>query len=302
MSAGTQIRSRDDIDPALVRRLIAAQFPQWAELPVARVEPDGWDNRTFHLGSEMSVRLPSHSSYEAQVEKEHRWLPRLAPLLPLPIPVPIAQGAPMEFYPWRWSVYRWLPGETAEAGSIANPVGFAESLAEFLTALYGIDPAGGPAPGAHSFNRGGPVSVWDEQTRESLTRLRGHVDGNAAVAVWDTALSAGSESRPVWVHGDVFATNLLVSDGRLSAVIDFGCSAVGDPACDLTIAWTFFSGASRDAFRRALSLDPATWARARGWALWKALITIAPRIESQSRRVREARRVLGEVLADSLQR
>jgi len=151
----TSIRTRDDIDVALVRRLIAAQFPAWADLPVARVEPDGWDNRTFHLGGERSVRLPSHSSYEAQVEKEHRWLPELAPRLPLPILVPLAQGAPTADYPWRWSVYRWLAGETAATGRIADLGSFAESLADFLKALYRIDPAGGPGPGRTASNAAG---------------------------------------------------------------------------------------------------------------------------------------------------
>jgi aminoglycoside phosphotransferase (APT) family kinase protein len=262
------------ITPALVSRLVAAQFPQWAHLPVAPVELDGWDNTTFRLGEELSVRLPSADGYVPQVEKEHRWLPVLAPQLPLPIPEPLAKGAPGSGFPRPWSVYRWLEGEHATVERIEDLEGFATDLAGFLAALYAIDPAGGPAAGLHSWFRGGSLSVYGREARAAIAALAGEIDTKAANEVMDAALASDWHGPPVWVHGDVTGSNLLVRDGRLSAVVDFGCSAVGDPACDLTIAWTLFSGESREEFREALPVDEGTWARGRGWALWKAAITL----------------------------
>ena len=260
-----------EIDVALVRELVASQFPAWADLPVDVVEPNGHDNRTFRLGSEMSVRLPSHERYAAQVEKEQEWLPKLEPLLPLPIPVPIALGLPAGGYPWHWSVYRWLEGETATVGRIDERSRLATDLARFLHGLHQIDPSGGPGPGPHNFFRGGPLSVYDGETRAAIQALEGQVERDSVSEVWEAALEASWHGDPVWLHGDLAASNLLVREGRLSAVIDFGCSGVGDPAWDLVISWTFLSGQSRDAFRSGLSLDEGAWARARGWALWKAI-------------------------------
>jgi len=298
MSAGNPRPDEVRIDATLVRRLISTQFPRWADLPVKPVEAGGWDNRTFHLGAHMTVRLPSAAAYAPQVEKEHRWLPKLAPLLSLPIPIPLAQGTPAKGYPFSWSVYRWLDGETATAGRIPDLHRFATTLAEFLGALYRIDPAGGPPPGPHNFFRGGPLTVYDGETRQAIAALEGKIDTDAASAVWEAALAAAWHGPPVWFHGDVAAGNLLVKNGRLSAVIDFGTSGVGDPSCDLVIAWTLFGGESREAFRAALELDDATWARGHGWALWKGLITLAEHINTSPSEAGNARRVIDEVLAD----
>ncbi len=285
-------------DVSLVSRLIAAQFPQWAGLPIRPVEFSGWDNRTFRLGEDMSVRLPSAAGYAAQVDKEQRWLPRLAPRLPLPIPRPLALGMPAEGYPWPWSVYRWLEGENATIERIDDLPQFATALARFLVALQGLDATSGPPPGPHNFFRGGPLSVYDADTRNALAALDGRIDIGAATEVWERALESTWHDSPVWIHGDVAAGNLLVRRGRLAAVIDFGCSGVGDPACDLTIAWTLLPGKSREAFRAALPLDGATWARGRGWALWKALITLAEHLNTNPLEAGKARRVLAEVLVD----
>jgi aminoglycoside phosphotransferase (APT) family kinase protein len=286
------------ITTALVFRLVAAQFPEWAHLPITPVGLEGNDNTTFRLGEDMAVRLPSAERYVAQVDKEHRWLPILATQLPLPIPLPLAKGAPAYDYPWPWSIYRWLEGDPASIDRISDLGRFASELAEFLAALYRIDPSGGPAPGAHSFFRGGPLTTYDAETRAAIATLNNEIDTAAATEVWEAALAATWTGSPVWVHGDVSPSNLLVEHGRLSAVIDFGCLAVGDPACDVTIAWTFFSGESRETFRAGLPLDGATWARGRGWALWKALITL---VHAQRRSTYEAernRRVIGEVIAE----
>jgi aminoglycoside phosphotransferase (APT) family kinase protein len=286
------------IDASLVRRLIAAQFPHWADLPVSPTVPQGWDNRTFRLGERMTVRLPSAERYVAQVEKEHRWLPRLAPHLPLPIPVPLVRGVPADGYPWPWSIYRWIEGETATIGRIADPHRFATGLAHFLVALQRVDPTDGPPPGPHNFFRGGPLTVYDAETRQAITALEGEIDTGAATAVWEAALAATWHGQPVWFHGDVAWGNLLVEEGRLSAVIDFGTSGVGDPSCDLAISWTLFGGESREAFRAVLQPDDATWARGRGWTLWKALITLAGHAASSLQEPREPRRVIEEVITD----
>jgi aminoglycoside phosphotransferase (APT) family kinase protein len=289
---------RREIDASLVRRLVTAQFPQWGDLPIKAVEVDGWDNRSFRLGQDMSVRFPSDEAYAAQVEKEHRWLPRLAPLLPLAIPVPLAMGVPADVFPWHWSVYRWLAGESASLERIGDLQQFATTLARFLAVLQQIDPAGGPSPGRHNFFRGGPPAVYDAETRDAISALRGEIDVEAATRVWEAALGATWHGTPVWLHGDVSASNLLVIRGSLSAVIDFGCSGVGDPVCDLTIAWTLFSGESREAFRAALPVDDAAWARGRGWALWKALITLAMHMDTTPLEAARARRAIDEVLSD----
>ena len=285
-----------EIDATLVKWLIRAQFPEWAALPVAPVENGGWDNRTFRLGDSMSVRLPSALAYVAQVEKEHRWLPALRPHLPLRIPVPLGLGAPGAGYPWPWSIYAWLDGEPAHADSVHDLGRFAVDLAQFLGALRGIDARNGPVAGTHNFHRGGPLTVYDAETRQSIGMLADEIDIAAVTEVWDAALATSWEGPPVWVHGDFAETNLLVKEGRLNAVIDFGCVGVGDPSCDLVIAWTFFDPASRKEFHSAVALDSATWKRARGWAIWKALITLVQLRETDPMKAERARQVIRDIL------
>lgn len=281
-----------DIDAALVRRLVATQFPQWAGLAVSARSIGGVDNRTFRLGDSLSVRLPSGDGYRLQVAKEQQWLPRLAPLLPLPVPVPVARGVPGAGYPYEWSVNRWIEGEPATAAVVPDLTRFALDLAGFLVALRGVDATGGPGPGEHNWHRGGPLTVYADETLAAIATLRKRIDGVAARRVWDDAVAATWHGEPVWFHGDVASGNLLVRDGRLAAVIDFGTSGVGDPACDVVVAWTLLHGPARSAFRRALGVDAGTWSRGRGWALWKALITLADDTTGLSASVIEA------VLAD----
>lgn len=264
-----------EIDVELVRRLIESQFPDWADLPIEKVEPNGWDNRTFRLGTEMSVRLPSHERYSPQVEKEQEWLPKLGARLPLPIPTPLARGGPGHGYAWHWSVNRWLPGETAETGRIDDPADFASELARFLRALHEVDAVGGPGPGTHNFHRGGSPAVYDAEVRKAIDRLGDEIDRAAVTDVWEAGQRSAWDRPPVWIHGDLVPSNTLVHEGRLSAVIDFGCSGIGDPACDLPIQWLFFSGRSREVFREQTRLDDATWARGRAWTLWKRLVSLA---------------------------
>lgn len=292
-----------EIDTVLVRQLLRDQFPAWADLPVKAVEPGGWDNRTFRLGDDLLVRLPSADAYVEQVGKEQHWLPRLAPGLPLPIPWPVAMGRPSATFLWPWSVYRWLAGQPVSASIEAvNLSRLAEDLACFLGALHRLSTADGPPPGEHNFHRGGPLSTYDGETRGAIARLADGVDVTRAVSVWNAASDSRWHGDPVWVHGDMSAGNLLVRDGRLAAVIDFGMLGVGDPACDLVIAWTLFDDPARLTFRTTLGLDEATWMRARGWALWEALITLLPDREASADASRAARRALREILADDVAR
>jgi aminoglycoside phosphotransferase (APT) family kinase protein len=289
---------RAGITADLVRHLVRSQFPQWGELPVAPVEVEGWDNRTFRLGDDMTVRLPTAAGYVPAVAKESRWLPRLARELPVDVPPILGVGAPGEGYPFPWSVRGWLPGETAERAWVANMTRFAVSVAEFLVALQGCDTIGAPAAGEHSWYRGASPAYYDDETRRCLAQLEGRMDTGRAAKVWEEALAAEWTGEAVWFHGDVAAGNLLVEDGDLSAVIDFGTSGVGDPACDLVIAWTLFHGESREVFRDVVGQEQGTWARARGWVLWKALLGLAASIDSDQERAAAELRLIGEVVAD----
>ncbi len=287
-----------ETDVSLVRRLLAAQFPQWADLPIAPVHSAGTDNAIYRLGDDMAVRLPRIHWATGQGDKEQRWLPRLAPLLPLAIPVPLAQGTPAEGYPWHWSVYRWLAGETATINRIAGLRQAASDLAQFIAALQRIDPKGGPLAVDHNL-RGVPLVMRDTSTREAIAALHSMIDGDAVTTAWEAALQAPEWDRtPVWFHGDLLPGNLLVERGRLSAVIDFGGLGVGDPACDLMIAWALFSGESREVFRAALAVDDATWARGRGHALSWALVFIPYYLHTNPAGVSVARHTINEVLAD----
>ncbi|MEU5549280.1 aminoglycoside phosphotransferase family protein [Micromonospora sp. NPDC047793] len=289
---------RAGIDAGLVRRLIATQFPHWADLPVTPVERDGHDNRTYRLGETMTVRLPTAAGYVPAVAKENEWLPRLAPELPVAVPPVLGVGVPGEGYPFPWSVRGWLPGETADLARVDDPVRLAVAVGEFVLALQSCEATGGPAAGEHSFFRGASPGHYDEETRHLLSLLAGQVDVARAAAVWEAALAAEWRGSPVWFHGDIAVGNLLVVDGKLAAVIDFGTSGVGDPACDLVIAWTLFSGSSRRAFRETVGQDEGTWARARGWALWKAMLLLAQHLDSDPALAVDDHRVIAEVLAE----
>lgn len=257
-----------DIDVDLVRRLLAAQFPQWADLPIERVASAGTDHAIYRLGGDMSVRLPRIAWATGQVEKEARWLPKLAPHLPLAIPVPLATGEPGEDYSWQWSIAPWFEGKDATAEHLRDLNEAAADLAAFLNAIQGVDSTGGPFAGRHNGFRGVPLAVRDASARKAFPAWEGLVDITALADAWEAALATPPwEGAPVWIHGDLLPGNILANDGRPSAVIDFGCLGLGDPAADLIAAWSLFSGESREAFRAALAVDEATWARGRGWAL-----------------------------------
>ena len=287
------------IDAALVRGLIDSQFPHWAALRLAPVHSTGTDNAIYRLGDDMAVRLPRRPGASEQIEKEYHWLPKLAAQLPLEIPVPLRLGAPAENYPYPWSVCRWLDGDTAVTASLADLHQTAQELAGFIKALQRIDATGGPVPGAHNSGRGEPLARREAGTRAAIPRLDGVIDTRAAAAAWDVAMQAAAwNGPPVWLHGDLLPSNLLVKAGRVSAIIDFGCLGVGDPACDLMAAWTLLSADARRIFRTALAVDDATWLRGSGWALSFGLIALPYYLHSNPVLAGIARRAIAEVLDD----
>jgi aminoglycoside phosphotransferase (APT) family kinase protein len=256
------------IDERLVRELIEEQHPDLAGLPLTDVG-EGWDNHLFRLGRDLCVRLPRHTAASVLIEQEQRWLPVVAPRLPLPVPVPLRVGRPGCGFPWTWTIASWLPGETALRTPPRDLKTTAETLGRFLRALH--QPAPDDAP--RNIVRGVPLAERDDLVREQARRLRREVDQAKVLALWDRALQVAEWSGPpLWIHGDLHPGNLLVSKGRLSAVIDFGDLTAGDPATDLSVVWmllpaslhlTFLSAARGDDDPR----DEATIIRARGWAL-----------------------------------
>jgi aminoglycoside phosphotransferase (APT) family kinase protein len=283
-----------ETDADLVERLLAAQFPEWASLPIDPVASSGTDNALYRLGDEMVVRLPRIHWAVDGVAKEQEWLPRLAVQLPVEVPAPLAQGAPGEGYPWAWSVYAWLEGENPTAGRLDDPVALAIDLARFVTAMRQVELADGPPS-----RRGVPLAELDEGTRTAIAELEGLIDTEPTVTAWEAALRAPAwTGPPLWTHGDLMPGNLLVREGRLAAVIDFGVMGTGDPACDLIGAWTVLPADVRDVFRTELDVDDATWARGRGWALSIALIQLPYYKDTTPALAAQARHVIREVLAD----
>jgi len=285
-----------ETDTALVRRLLVGQFPHWANLAIEPVVSYGTDHDIYRLGDELSARLPRIGWATSQAAKEAQWLPKLKPQLPLAIPVQVARGRPAEGFPFEWSVYEWLPGENAN-GTIEDLEAAASDLAAFVRALRRIDTTG--AHPRRPGSRGAPLGEVDEHVRHAITQLADRIDGDAALRSWQESLAAPPWDRDeVWVHGDLLPGNVLVVDGRLSAVIDWGSLNVGDPACDLQPAWNVFTGDSRSRYRAELRVDDATWLRGRGWALCQAVVALPYYWDTNPGMIRQASHALAEVLAD----
>lgn len=283
-----------EVTSDLVRRLLAAQFPQWSDLELQPVASAGTDNALFRLGKDMVVRMPIVDWAVADVEKEQEWLPRLAPFLPLPIPTPISMGDPGDGYPYNWSIYRWCEGENPVVGRLANPDSLAKEIAHFINALQSINTAG-----ALLASRGLPLQDRNKSTQKAIVDLQEMMDTVEIAKAWESALDLPIWPGPlVWIHGDLSPGNLLVVDGRLSAVIDFGAMGVGDPACDLIIAWNLLPVGARETFRAQTLVDDATWKRGRGWALSIALIQLPYYFHTNPSLAENARYVISEVLAD----
>jgi aminoglycoside phosphotransferase (APT) family kinase protein len=287
-----------DIDTELVVRLIASQFPQWADLPVRPVTSIGTVHVLYHLGETMVVRLPRSGVALEEIDKEHTWLPRLAPLLPVPIPVPLGRGEPTPEYPCVWSVYSWLEGTNPEPGSLNDPIGLAQDLAAFITALQALDTTGAP----RSERGSRTLESLNASALEAIQQARELVDTASVTAAWGAALSAPAwNGHAVWVHADLFPGNLLVESGRLSGVIDLGSLGTGDPASDLTVAWSILPLEGRQVFQRLMGADEAAWRRARGLALVIALQALPYYIHTNPSFAGIARYTIAEVLTDHRQ-
>ncbi len=283
-----------EIDEALVLRLVVGQFPQWAGLPVEEIPSSGTVNAMYRLGDSLTVRMPRVKGGVEDIEKEFDWLPRLAPLLPVRISTPVALGKPTDEYPWPWSVQEWIEGSVALAGEVSRPIELAEDLASFVRAFRRIELPGGP-----SAYRGGPLKSQDAETRNALVQLDGWIDTETALAAWESALYAEPPAAPLWVHGDLMPSNLLLTnDGRLAAVIDLATAGVGDPACDLIPAWNLLPPEARPTYRQALNVDDATWNRGRGRALSMALIQLPYYRHTNKGIAANAQHVIDEVLTD----
>lgn len=284
-----------DIGAELVGRLVAAQFPRLAGLPIRAVQPAGTVNAIYRLGDDLCTRLPRVRAYADDLEDEWHWLPRLAPRLSLRIPEPVGKGHPASGYPFPWAIYRWISGQPYADELIGDERQAARDLARFVAELRRIDLVAGAPRGGRR-----PLRELDAVTREAIESARDVIDAGAATAAWERALEAPAwEGTPVWLHGDLLRPNLLVDGGRLCAVIDFGSAGVGDPAADVIAAWSVFGRSGRAAFRGALGVAGGTWNRARGYALHQAALIIPYYPETNPEFVALARRTVEEVLADT---
>jgi len=291
-----------DIDIDLVHQLIKSQFPQWSDLPLHPVKRSGWDNRTFRLGDEYVIRMPSAERYTWQVQKEQTWLPLLAKSLPMAIPCVVAEGRPEFGYLWPWSIYRWIEGEDLNETThqMLDKNELAGCVGQFLKDLQRQDASGGPVPSQKNFFRGGSLRHYDVDTRLYIESLTDVIPSRIALSIWNQALTTSWHSDPVWVHGDLEPSNILVRENKLVAVIDFGGCAVGDPACDLVMAWTYFDAISRERFRETVNLDKDTWDRGKAWALWKALFRMMNAKDQRSDEYILAKRVVDVICAVSV--
>jgi aminoglycoside phosphotransferase (APT) family kinase protein len=296
MAASKMHADEVDTNVALVRRLLAGQFPRWAELSIDPVVSYGTDHDIYRLGDHLAARLPRIAWATRQAAIEAEWLPKLAPHLPLAIPVQLAIGQPAEGYPFEWSVYEWLPGENAN-GTIDDLDQAAVDLAAFVTALQRVDTTGAhPRPAG---SRGSPLAELDTNARRAIAALGNRIDAVAALRSWEASLNASAwDGEEAWLHGDLLPGNLLVVDGRLSAIIDFGGLNVGDPACDLQPAWNVFEGDPRTRYRTELQVDDASWLRGRGWALYQAVMALPYYWDTNPGMIRQASHALAQVLAD----
>lgn len=282
----------------LAKKLIAEQFSEVSHLPIESVKVQGHDNRTYRLGDHMLIRMPTDAYYALKVPKEQELLPQLAKRLSVDIPAPIKMGKPYADYPFPFSIYKWLPGKSINLLTLSDQEKeqLAVGLAKFLKEMQAITDVEGPKPGQHNWWRGDHVSVYDKGAREQISELAEIIDVSRALALWEQACAVRWHRAPIWVHGDFAPGNILIQGGKLSGVIDFGGMAIGDPACDLVIAWTFLKGQSREIFIRELDLDEDTWTRARAWALWKATYELCSMKDRNSSDAARQKDIICEVL------
>jgi aminoglycoside phosphotransferase (APT) family kinase protein len=295
--AGAAMKMHDDeadIDADLVRRLVAAQFPRLAGLPVTPFRSTGTVNAIYRLGDHLYARLPRVARWARDLETESHWLPRLAPGLSLRVPELVAMGRPGDGYPWSWAIYRWIDGQPYADELVADERQAARDLAGFVTGLRRADTADAPRAGRR------PLRELDAATREAIESAGDDIDRDAVTAAWDRALEAPAwdGQAPAWIHADLLRPNLLVDGGKLRAVIDWGAAGAGDPAADLIAAWAVFGPDGREAYRDALGDGDGTWDRARGVALHQAVMLVPYYRETNPGMAALGRRTVGQVLAD----
>ena len=282
----------------LARKLIEEQFPEYASLSIVDVEKQGHDNRTYRLGEHMLIRMPTDADYALKVLKEQELLPQLAKRLSVSIPAPIKMGKPSADYPYPFSIYKWLSGKSINLLTLTDQEKeqLAFDLAKFLKELQAINDIEGLAPGQHNWQRGAHVSVYDKGAREQIAELLEIIDVSKALTLWDRACETKWNKPPIWIHGDFAIGNILMDSGKLSAVIDFGGTAVGDPACDLVIAWTYLSGKARQIFISKMDMNADTWLRARAWVLWKATFELCQIVDKNSTEALLQKQIIDEVI------
>jgi aminoglycoside phosphotransferase (APT) family kinase protein len=282
------------ITEATVRSLLSAQFPEWSGRSLVRLRDSGTDNAIYRLGYDLGIRMPRIGWAVQQIDKEFGWLGKLAHYLPAALPVPIAKGEPGSGYPYPWLVYPWLDGVSLDRGAVSDWSALVQQIGDFVLALERVPVEGAPRPRT----RGAPVAASDESARVAIRNLRGSIDTGRASEVWQAALDAPRwPGDPVWIHGDLLPGNILVRDGRLAGVIDWGGASAGDPACDAMLAWALPRRA-REEFRTVVGFDDATWARARGWVVQQTTMYITYYEKTLPEGVEQARLRLHAALTD----
>ena len=283
-----------DISVSLVEKLIRKQAPQWADLPVAPVPSMGTDNALFRLGDTMQIRLPRIGWAVDNIDKEFTWLPQIAPFISVPITTALFKGNPIEDYPYHWAIYDWLEGENPKPGCADCGRDFVANITDFLKETRKIK-----LPDSPKAARGMPLINRDEVTRKALKELAGVIDTGLAARIWDNALEVPYwDKPPVWVHGDMLPGNILIKDGKLSGVIDFSCMGLGDPACDVIVAWNLLDAKRRMLFRDLLQIDENTWIRGQAWALTQSLLILPYYKDTNPGLVEIANYTLGEIFSD----
>jgi len=288
-----------NITPELAGQLIANQFPEYAHLPIVPVQAQGHDNYTFRLGQQLLMRMPSAAVYALKVPIEQAVLPCLRPFISVAIPEPVKMGEPCLDYPFHFSIYKWLDGCSLNTLNMNHTTlnVLALELANFLKQLQAIQGVKLLEPGQHNWWRGAHVSVYDDQFRQQVAALAGVIDTANAMVLWESACQTQWHKPAVWIHGDFASGNLLLQAGHLAGVIDFGGVAVGDPACDLVIAWTLLDESARAIFIHAMALDENTWLRAKAWALWKATFELSQMLNHQQHAALVQKNIIRQLLS-----
>ena len=291
--AGRMHADEVEVSALLVQQLVESQLPNLSDLDVCRIDSIGTVNAMFRLGSDLCVRLPINPGWADDLNRELLWLDHLRPHLPLSIPEPVATGDPGLGYPFRWAVYRWLEGSVYSEELIADETESAKSLASFIRDLQRIDASGAPASGRP------PLRELDAATRWAIEAIGESDPDSPLTDAWEISLATPAwDGVPVWRHCDLLPSNLLLDEGHLNAVIDFGSVGIGDPAADVIAAWTVFGSSGRAAFREQLDIDSTTWDRARGFALHQALLIIPYYSTSNPDFAAMARRAVREILSE----